>query len=552
MIVAGFDDVVEIGRGGLGVVYSARDATGGRVAIKVLTESLEDGAAFDRLQREVGAMGQLRGHPNVVHVYRADRLPNGQPYLVMEFAEGGSLRDFLKRSPHGLPTDDVARWGGEIGEALLAAHQIGIIHRDVKPDNAFVTKYGHIKLGDFGVALLAWEPSFANRTMAEASSMTIAHGAPEQFDQNQPVGPPADVYALGSTLFELSEGTPPFGRGALGELFTVAERKRSGPSNLQFINAPPHLAQCIRQCLQPNPADRPTAADVAALLSNLSEGGDQTLPRKRSLAPPIAYNTNPPAAVPTAPIPPPPVYITNQPLYSTNPPTQPQVIYVTQSPAAPPQKSRGAGIAVGALVAATLALVGAAIYFATRKTSDSTAATVPSMVENPVSTTTAVSSSLVPITELAVQIGPSTSALATTIPSTAPAITSTSLVVAASDPPPPPTEAPRLEGDLGLPTPMTQPPCDGSYITVLASVRDQSVGSFLDSYPGAAYLRTETTCSSLSPRFTTGPYAGQQIYLIYYGPYSQAEACTNRSLGPTDAYAKRLDTTSPPGQGVAC
>ena len=559
MVIDGFGELVEIGRGGLGVVYSAIDATGGRVAIKVLTESLEDGAAFGRLQREVGAMAQLRGHPNVVHVYRADRLPSGQPYLVMELAEAGSLRDLLKRNPGGLPTNDVARWGTELAQALTAAHQIGIIHRDVKPDNAFLTKYGYIKLGDFGVALLAWDPLFANRTMAEASSMTIAHGAPEQFDETQPVGPPADVYALGSTLYELSEGNPPFGKGALRELFTVAERKRNGPANLTFRDTPVQLARHIQQCLDPNPAARPTADNLVDHLANLSGNTDRTITRNTITPPPpptapSPYITNPPSQLPPIPVAIPAIQTATPQAYITNPPTQPQVIYVTQGPGAPPPKSRGAGMLVGALIALTVALAGAAIFFATRKTTDaSTSATTTAASGEP--TTLSPNSTVSPTTAVETTVA-TTLTVATTTASVASAAPTTATTVVIIDPvptdPPPPTEAPRIAGDLGLATPMSQPECDGHYITVVSSIPAEQVASILQTYPDAAYLRTETTCPSLSARFAGGTHAGEQIYIVYYGPYSQTEACANRVLGPSDAYAKRLDTTSPPGHAVAC
>ena len=562
MVIDGFGELVEIGRGGLGVVYSAIDATGGRVAIKVLTESLEDGAAFGRLQREVGAMAQLRGHPNVVHVYRADRLPTGQPYLVMELAEAGSLRDLLKRNPGGLPTGDVARWGSEIAEALTAAHQIGIIHRDVKPDNAFLTKYGHIKLGDFGVALLAWDPLFANRTMAEASSMTIAHGAPEQFDETQPVGPPADIYALGSTLYELSEGTPPFGKGALRELFTVAERKRNGPANLTFRNTPVQLARYIQQCLDPNPAARPSADNLVDHLANLTGNTDRTITRNTITPPPpttpLPFTTNPPSQPPPVPVPAPAVFAGGPPGYITNPPTQPQVIYVTQGPGAPPPKSRGAGMLLGALIALTVALAGAAIFFATRTTTDaSTSATTTAESRQPTTVAASTVATTVAIeTTVATTLPLGTSTAPTVAPTLTPAPTSaaTAAIVdpAPATDPPPPTEPPRIAGDLGLATPMSQPACDGNYITVVSSIPAAQVAAILQTYPDAAYLRTETTCPSLSARFASGTHAGEQIYIVYYGPYSQADACANRALGPSDAYAKRLDTTSPPGHAVAC
>ncbi|MEZ5141063.1 MAG: serine/threonine-protein kinase [Acidimicrobiales bacterium] len=153
----GYAGYEEIGRGGFSVVYRARQLAFDRtVAIKVITGVVDEQSQL-RFERECRTMGSLSGHPNIVTVYGSGVLPNGNPYLVMEYLERGSLGDRLAQGV--LPWDEVADIAVKIGDALQAAHDAGVLHRDVKPENIFVSGYGAPKLGDFGIARLEGGPN---------------------------------------------------------------------------------------------------------------------------------------------------------------------------------------------------------------------------------------------------------------------------------------------------------------------------------------------------------------------------------------------------------
>ena len=133
--VEGYADLVELGRGGYAIVYRARQLAVGRtVALKVLSRIDLDDRAFERFDAECRSMGALSWHPNIVTVYDAGRTPGGVPYLAMELLDAGSVAERLhRRGP--LPWDEVANLGVQVADALAAAHDVGVLHRDVKPEN---------------------------------------------------------------------------------------------------------------------------------------------------------------------------------------------------------------------------------------------------------------------------------------------------------------------------------------------------------------------------------------------------------------------------------
>ncbi|MEL7474541.1 MAG: serine/threonine-protein kinase, partial [Planctomycetota bacterium] len=151
-----YEVVRELGRGGMGVVYLARDQRLDRdVAIKSLPEHLaSDPARLERFEREAKTLAQL-SHPNVVGIHGVEE-HEGARYLVLEYAEGESLADRLDRGP--LPVDDAIELAAEIAAGVEAAHEAGVIHRDLKPANIIVTPDGHAKVLDFGLARVDWGP----------------------------------------------------------------------------------------------------------------------------------------------------------------------------------------------------------------------------------------------------------------------------------------------------------------------------------------------------------------------------------------------------------
>ncbi len=194
-----------IGKGGMGVVFRAKHViTHGKVALKVLTDTV-DAELQQRFLAEARAASTI-GHPAIVAVTDASRLPDGQLYLVMELLAGKALRNVMQG---GLPGDQIRRIGLELLDALGAAHQRGIVHRDLKPENIFVLGgTGALKILDFGIAKVL------GATSATASGFvlgTIEYMAPEQLIDAASVDGRADLWAIGIILYELIAGVRPFG-----------------------------------------------------------------------------------------------------------------------------------------------------------------------------------------------------------------------------------------------------------------------------------------------------------------------------------------------------
>jgi serine/threonine protein kinase len=202
-----------LGSGGMAEVYLAHDRILGRdLALKVLREGYAEDAGFvARFRREAVSAASLN-HPYVVQVYDQGRAENGRLYIAMEYVPGGNLKDLiLKRMP--LYPAEAARLASQVAEALGAAHERGIVHRDIKPQNVLLGEAGEAKVTDFGIALAASSTSTTsgtNRVFGTASYMS-----PEQA-MGERVGPASDLYSLGVVLYEMLTGTVPFeAEGAL-------------------------------------------------------------------------------------------------------------------------------------------------------------------------------------------------------------------------------------------------------------------------------------------------------------------------------------------------
>ncbi|MFC5746503.1 serine/threonine-protein kinase [Actinomadura rugatobispora] len=222
--VPGYRVLEQVGEGGFSVVYRARQERLDRmVALKVLSISSVDDGAMRRFQRECKITGRLSGHPNVVTVLDTGTTRSGRSYIAMEYFEQGALSDRLAREGP-LPLAEVLRIGVKMAGALAATHETDVLHRDVKPQNILVSRYGEPALADFGIARLV--DSFdASHTQA----FTPHHAAPEVLEGRPPaVG--ADIYSLGSTLYQLLAGRPAF-KGPAGE--GIAQLM------LRILNEPP-------------------------------------------------------------------------------------------------------------------------------------------------------------------------------------------------------------------------------------------------------------------------------------------------------------------------
>lgn len=241
-----------LGRGGMGAVYLGTQLGLGRdVAVKVVAAELAGDPLFlERLEREARTMARLR-HPNLVTVHHFERLASGGAAIVMEYVEGGTLRDRIALHPAGLPLDDALRWIRETGGALAAAHASGVVHRDMKPENVLVDDRGTARVTDFGLAV-PMAPGTPRLTLTGAAVGTLDYMAPECF-RDSPPDARADVFALGVMLYEMLTGRVP--RGSF-----------DAPRVLR-PEVPRPLSEATMKALRPDPDERP--ADMAAFLAML-------------------------------------------------------------------------------------------------------------------------------------------------------------------------------------------------------------------------------------------------------------------------------------------
>lgn len=282
----GYVVVERLGSGGFATVWLAEQGRlGRRVAVKVLGESLDDAERERRFIAECRAIGRLSGHPAVVTVHDAGTTDDGHPYLVMEHLPGGSLHDRLRQGP--LPWPEVLDVGVHVADALAAAHEAGILHRDVKPANVLLDENGSPKLGDFGIARLAEGTDTATGVLVG----TIPFTPPEVLSGHRPE-PTADVWALGATLHTLLAGRSPFGGdGEEPPAATIARVLRSEAPPLG-PQVPAALRELIGATLRPDPGDRPHSARAVV-------EGLQAIQAERGLPVTPARSTRP--AAPTTP-----------------------------------------------------------------------------------------------------------------------------------------------------------------------------------------------------------------------------------------------------------
>jgi len=254
--IEGIENLVLIGAGGFGAVYRGDQRGAGReVAVKVL-DVPDPASTGRRLERECAALGAVSGHPNVVVVHEVLRAADGRPCIVMEHLDGGSLADRL-RAVGPVPPPEVVAVGVKLCGALAAAHAAGILHRDVKPENVLVSRFGEPKLGDFGIATSRGDDS-GDRPYVLGS---FAHAAPEVLAGDPPTVA-ADVYSLASTLFTLLSGEPPFGGPQDGDYATFLRDRRSrSVPDLRPRGVPDGLCRALEQALATEPRQRPPSAD---------------------------------------------------------------------------------------------------------------------------------------------------------------------------------------------------------------------------------------------------------------------------------------------------
>jgi serine/threonine protein kinase/Tol biopolymer transport system component len=267
----------QLGAGGMGEVYRARDPRLGReVAVKVLPQAVaDDPERQQRFETEARAAGALN-HPNIVTLHDVG-LSNGTPYLVTEILDGESLRELIQRGP--VSTARATTLVIEIAQGLSAAHSKGIIHRDLKPENLFVLPDGRVKILDFGIAKLAraessahaeTTPVFASLTVAGTIMGTVSYMAPEQL-RDRPVDQRADLFALGAIFHELLTGKQPFDGETAADRVTAILSHDPPPVPAGAEQDVPGIGAVVKRLLAKRPEGRfDSAGDLAFTLDLLS------------------------------------------------------------------------------------------------------------------------------------------------------------------------------------------------------------------------------------------------------------------------------------------
>lgn len=266
--------VEQIGAGGMGVVYRARDARLERdVALKVLPEgSLRDEAARKRFRKEALALSQLN-HPNVQTVHDFDT-QEGIDFLITEYVPGVTLDERMRGGP--LPEKEILEYAAQMADGLAGAHERGVVHRDLKPGNLRITPDGRVKILDFGLAILAQAApdqvtaESLSRTMGGAG--TVPYMAPEQL-RNEPLDGRADLYALGVVLYEMAAGRHPFPQNSTPALITAVLHESPKPPRERNPGISPAIEQIILRLLEKKREHRyQTARDLVADLRRISAG----------------------------------------------------------------------------------------------------------------------------------------------------------------------------------------------------------------------------------------------------------------------------------------
>jgi Tol biopolymer transport system component len=265
---AGYVIEKELGRGGMGVVYLARSLALQRpCALKMILAGAHSGSAeVERFRTEAQAIARLQ-HPGIVQVFEVGE-HDGRPFMALEYCGGGSLADKLRANP--LPPKDAAVLVRKLVEAVQAAHEAKVIHRDLKPGNVLLTERGEPKITDFGLAKKLDEDG-ATRTGSVMG--TPSYMPPEQAEGKKEVGPAADVYALGAILYECLAGRPPF--KAATPLDTLLQVINQEPVSVRQMNGavPRDLETIVHKCLQKDARKRyATAQELAEDLGRYLNG----------------------------------------------------------------------------------------------------------------------------------------------------------------------------------------------------------------------------------------------------------------------------------------
>src|SRR5512139_1357426 len=272
-----YEIVSQLGQGGMGIVFRARDTRLDRdVAVKVLPRNLaEDPEALSRFEREAKAVAAL-SHPNILAIHDFGHGEEGTVYAAMELLEGETLRQRLQEG--ALPPRKAVEIALEVASGLAAAHDKGIVHRDLKPENVFLLGSGQVKVLDFGLARVAPGaaevsgdvPTLSLSTEPGRVMGTVGYMAPEQV-RGKVVDARADIFSFGAVLYEMLAGKRAF-RGESPVETLNAILKEDPPSLFESTqNVSPALERIVRRCLEKRPEERfRTAHDLGIALDAIS------------------------------------------------------------------------------------------------------------------------------------------------------------------------------------------------------------------------------------------------------------------------------------------
>jgi len=304
-----------LGEGGMGAVYRARDTRLHRdVAIKVLTAiTLNDQERLQRFEQEARATGMLN-HPNLLTVYDVGNHA-GTPFLVSELLEGETLSARLLRG--AIPPRKAIEMASQMAQGLAAAHEKGVVHRDLKPDNIFVSREGRVKILDFGIAKLNPKSGADGPTFQMAATEpgmvlgTVGYMSPEQV-RGEVVDQRSDIFSFGTILYEMLTGERAFKRNSSIETLSAILKEEPPDLTERIPNIPPSLERLVRRCLEKDREHRfQSARDLAfnletmssmSMPQSMSTGSQHTgagTPTTRTLAPTATMRVSGTQAHPT-------------------------------------------------------------------------------------------------------------------------------------------------------------------------------------------------------------------------------------------------------------